>query len=93
MTQPGGPCRRAASDGQATQLLLDSTNGDADAADALFALVYDHLRRLARSLFHWSGSPHVLDPTELVHEAYLKLIRQDAVGAVERTHFFASLRA
>lgn len=70
------------------RLLLDSTRGDADATDALFSLVYDQLRALARSIFVWKGAPQTLDPTELVHEAYLKLVRQDAVGSLERTHFF-----
>ena len=73
---------------KATQLLLDSTNGDAFAADALFPLVYDHLRSLAQSLFRYGRSSQTIDPTELVHEAYLKLVRHDAIGDLERTHFF-----
>ncbi len=72
----------------ATKLLLDSTQGDVRAADTLFSRVYDHLKSLATSLFRWNRSPLALDPTELVHETYLKLIRNDAVEALERTHFF-----
>jgi RNA polymerase sigma factor (TIGR02999 family) len=71
-----------------TKLLLDSTRGDARAADALFPLVYSQLRSMAHSLFRHNHSPRALDPTELVHEAYLKLVRPDAVGKLERTHFF-----
>jgi RNA polymerase sigma factor (TIGR02999 family) len=72
----------------ATNLLLDSTRGNARAADALFPLVYSQLRSMADSLFRHNHSPRTLDPTELVHEAYLKLVRHDAVGKLERTHFF-----
>jgi RNA polymerase sigma factor (TIGR02999 family) len=73
---------------KATQLLLESTRGDADATDALFPLIYDHLRSLARSLFRWSRAAQTLDPTELVHETYLKLIRHGEIRSLERTHFF-----
>ncbi len=73
---------------QVTQLLLDSTRGDVRAADRLFPLIYDQLRSLARSLSQWNRSAQTLDPTEVVNETYLKLVRYDAIGPLERTHFF-----
>ena len=71
-----------------TQLLVESTSGDTRAVESLFPLIYEQLRSLAHSFFHSSHSPQVMDPTELVHETYVKLIKSDSVGALERTHFF-----
>lgn len=70
-----------------TQLLLDSTNGDGRATDALFPMIYDHLRSLARGMFLSPCSPQSLDPTELVHETYIKLAQSAQIGPLERTHF------
>lgn len=74
---------------QVTQLLLDSTSGSVRATDALFPLIYDQLRSLAHGLFHAQCAQQLLDPTELVHEAYAKLAVSSRVGPLERTHFLS----
>lgn len=72
-----------------TELLARWKSGDVSARDALVPLVYDELRRIARRcLSHQSGS-NTLQPTALVHEAYLRLARRDSVDWQDRAHFFA----
>jgi RNA polymerase sigma factor (TIGR02999 family) len=74
----------------ATVLLLNWTAGDvgADAARAeLLPLVYDELRRIARIYLRRERSHHTLQPTALVHEAYLRLIDQHSVDWRNRTQF------
>ncbi len=71
-----------------TDLLVAWNGGDRAALDALLPAVYVELRRLAGR--HLAGSRgHTLQPTALVHEAYLKLIDQRAVDWQNRAHFFA----
>lgn len=72
---------------EATRLLARAAGGDARAADALIPLVYDELRRLAQSLLGPAAQRN-LQPTALVHDAYLKLIGQGEVDWQSRTHFF-----
>ena len=78
---------------QATaELLAASRNGSASEARQLFALVYDELRALAAAhLGHErsGGASHTLQPTALVHEAYLKLIDQRHADWKDRAHFLA----
>lgn len=72
-----------------TQLLHRVRGGDRDAVDALFEVVYDELHVLARrQRGRWRGNP-TLNTTSLLHEAYLKLVRQDEIGVSGRAHFFA----
>jgi RNA polymerase sigma factor (TIGR02999 family) len=71
-----------------TEILRSWSDGDADAADRLFALVYDELRRLARSYLQREDSAHTLQPTALVNEAYLRLIDQTRVNWQNRSHFY-----
>jgi RNA polymerase sigma factor (TIGR02999 family) len=71
-----------------TQLLHEWSAGRRDAFDQLFPLVYDELRRLAAQHLRREGHPHSLQATALVHEAYLKLVRQDGVRCDNRAHFF-----
>ena len=73
--------------GTVTQLLAQWTDGDARALDALIPLVYDELRRLARSYLRRERSDHTLQTTALVHEAYLRLVDQNASWQ-NRAHFF-----
>jgi len=70
-----------------TQLLLASSHGDQKALDAVMPVVYDELRRLARSYMRRERPGHTLQTTVLVHEAYLRLLGQDA-NWVNRAHFF-----
>jgi len=72
-----------------TELLTRWGNGDLSARDQLIPLVYDQLRRIARRCLSSQSSDHTLQPTALVHEAYLRLARRDSVGWQNRAHFFA----
>jgi RNA polymerase sigma-70 factor, ECF subfamily len=72
-----------------TQLLTRWSGGDANALEQLIPLVYDELRRLARSLLGRERSDHTLQSTALVHEAYIRLIGHSAVHFENRAHFFA----
>jgi RNA polymerase sigma factor (TIGR02999 family) len=70
-----------------TQLLVASREGDGEALNKLLPLVYDELRRLAGHYLRRERSEHTLQPTALVHEAYLRLIDQN-VSWQNRAHFF-----
>ena len=72
----------------ATHVLKAVAAGQA-AADQLMGIVYDDLRHLARSYLKGSESGHTLQPTALVHEAYLRLVDQSSVNWRDRSHFFA----
>lgn len=72
-----------------TRLLRHAAEGDAAALDALLPVVYGELRRLARRYLREERSGHTLQPTALVHEAYLRLIGQHSVDWENRAHFFA----
>jgi RNA polymerase sigma factor (TIGR02999 family) len=74
-----------------TQLLNDVQSGDAHAADALLPLVYQQLRRLAKSKMHRERPDQTLQATALVHEAYLRLVDQTQVQHWDgRWHFYAA---
>lgn len=75
-------------DSDATVLLLASLRGDSTAAQALFPVVYGELHALAERLMHDQRADHTLQPTVLVHEAWLRLIEPSARGDIEsRQHF------
>ncbi len=69
-------------------LLKAWNSGDTDAQDELMQLVYDELRRLARNYLRRERADHTLQPTALVHEAYLRLVDQKDVDWHNRAHFF-----
>ena len=71
------------------ELLVRWNAGDVSARDALVPFVYDELRRIARKCLASQGRDHTLQPTALVHEAYLRLARRDAGNYRDRVHFFA----
>ena len=71
-----------------TQLLQQYRNGNRGALDALFPLVYDELKRLAASRLRDERRDHTLQPTALVHEAYMRLIDQHSSDWQNRAHFF-----
>jgi RNA polymerase sigma factor (TIGR02999 family) len=75
--------------GDVTRLLLAWSGGDREALEKLLPLVYSELRRRAESQMRRERSEHTLQPTALVHEAYLKLVDQQGVAWKDRTHFFA----
>lgn len=74
---------------ETTRLLAQAGQGDSAAAERLLPHVYHELRSLAAAYFRRQRSDHTLQPTALVHEAYLKLINQTAARWNDRAHFFA----
>ena len=76
------------SDADVTGLLLAWRDGDAEARDRLMAAVYQDLKRRASSQLRGERSGHTLQPTALVHEAYLRLVRQDRIAWQNRAQFF-----
>jgi RNA polymerase sigma-70 factor, ECF subfamily len=77
----------ADSPGEVTALLRAWSRGEAEASDKLLPLVYRELRRLAASQMRKERRGHTLQPTALVHEAYVKLVDQH-VSWKDREHFF-----
>jgi RNA polymerase sigma factor (TIGR02999 family) len=75
--------------GEVTRLLRAARDGDASAIDRVVPLVYEDLRRLARRQVGRAFGPQTVRPTELVHEAYVKLSAGGAAAAVDRSHFMA----
>jgi len=71
-----------------TVLLAEVAKGNENAASRLIPLVYAELRRLAGWYMRRERSDHTLQPTALVHEAYLKLVEQRSVDWQSRAHFF-----
>lgn len=71
-----------------TQLLIELSNGDRDAVDLLLPVIYDELRQLAANYLRRERPDHTLQPTALVHEAYLRLVDQTRVNWQNRAHFF-----
>ncbi len=71
-----------------TQLLVAWNQGNQDALENLLPVVYDELRKLARSYLRRERVNHTLQSTALVHEAYLRLIDQKQVNWQNRAHFF-----
>ena len=72
-----------------TQMLRQVQSGNREALDELFPIIYKELRRLASSQLVSERSNHTLQPTALVHEAYLRLINQHSVDWQNRAHFFS----
>jgi RNA polymerase sigma factor (TIGR02999 family) len=76
--------------GDVTQVLTELRAGDATARTRLVELVYSQLRALARSFMRRQPEAHTLEPTALVHEAFLRLIGDEHVQWNDRAHFFAA---
>ena len=77
-------------DQQITQLLRAAEHGDASAADDLLPLVYERLKALAAARLRQTPPGQTLQPTALVHEAYLKVVGSSDPGWNGRHHFFAA---
>jgi RNA polymerase sigma factor (TIGR02999 family) len=75
--------------GEVTRLLVSWSGGDPCALGELTPLVYRELRRLAAVCLRRERRDHTLQPTALVHEAYLRLVDQTAVECHSRAQFFA----
>lgn len=71
-----------------TALLARWRGGDAQALESLIPLVYSELRSLARHYLRQERADHTLQSTALVHEAYVRLVGDDAPALQNRSHFF-----
>jgi RNA polymerase sigma factor (TIGR02999 family) len=80
--------KRAMSD-QVTELLGKMRLGDDEAANHLFPLVYNELRRIAANLMKGERTGHTLQPTAVVNEAFVRLMEGAPVTFENRAHFFA----
>ena len=72
-----------------TQLLVNWSHGDKTALDKMLPLVYNELRRIALNHMRRERSSHTLQPTALVHEAYLRLVDQKGVTWQNSAQFFS----
>jgi RNA polymerase sigma-70 factor (ECF subfamily) len=79
--------KEAAAD-NVTKLLIELSNGDRAAVDLLLPVIYDELRKLAANYLRRERPDHTLQPTALVHEAYIRLVDQTRVNWQNRAHFF-----
>lgn len=75
--------------GDITLLLRAAASGERDDLDALMRVLYNDLRRLAAAHLDAERPDHTLQPTALVHEAYVKLLGQRTTDWTDRLHFFA----
>lgn len=73
---------------EVTRILQQWRGGDKSAAERLFPLVYDELKRQANNYLRRERGDHTLQPTALVHEAYLRMVERTILSAENRTHFF-----
>jgi RNA polymerase sigma factor (TIGR02999 family) len=80
--------RRGLSD--VTRILESIEHGDPKAADELLPLVYTELRKLAAAKMSNEAPNQTLQPTALVHEAWLRLVGEDNPKFANRSHFFAA---
>ena len=67
---------------EVTRLLGELNRGNRDAIDVLMPLVYDELRRIAGRHLSHERQDHTLQPTALVHEAFLRMVDQDSASGV-----------
>lgn len=74
--------------GDITQLLVRWHDGERAALDEITPIVYGELRRLASAYMRRERQEHTLQPTALIHEAYVRLVGQDLPAFNSRTHFF-----
>ena len=87
MTQE--PSGRPPGPGDVTRLLQAWRSGDEGALESLMPLIYGQLREMARRHLARERRGHTLQPTAIVHEAYLRLSREEAKNWQSRSHFFA----
>src|SRR5262245_37755455 len=78
-----------ASPGEITVLLKELSRGNQEVRESLIELVYPELKRIAAYYMRMERPGHTLQPTAIVHEAFLRLIEQQNVDWKDRAHFFA----
>jgi RNA polymerase sigma factor (TIGR02999 family) len=88
MSDSGIDTRTPTDSGEVTRLLGELSRGHKEAINELLPLVYEELHRLARAYFRRERIEHTLQPTALVHEAYLRLVDQRS-PIENRGHFMA----
>jgi len=71
-----------------TQILQDWNDGNEDAKERLLPFVYDELKRQARYYMSRERRDHTLQPTALVHEAFLRIAQQSGIDWQNRSHFY-----
>lgn len=76
--------------GEVTRLLREIRSGKKEAEEKLIPIVYKELRRLAAHYLREERPDHTLQPTALVHEAYLRLAKIQGIDWQGRSHFFAT---
>ena len=88
---PAAPylCYNSAMSSDDITALLGEIGGNKDVARRVYPLIYDELRRLSQAALQKERANHTLQATELVHEAYLRLVDQTRVQWQNRSHFFA----
>jgi len=79
----------ASSPDEITRMLIEWSNGEREALHKLIPLVYAEMRQIAGRVLRRERRDHTLQPTALVHEAYLRLVDQRNVNWQNRAHFFA----
>jgi RNA polymerase sigma factor (TIGR02999 family) len=82
--------RESAGPGEITRLLSESANGRRSAIDDIVALVYDDLKRIAHRRLQSERTGHTLDTNAVVHEAYIKLVKNPSADWRNRAHFFGA---
>ena len=73
-----------------THILVEVSRGNGQAAEELLPLVYDELRRIAGARMAQEAAGHTLQPTALVHEAWLRMVGEGARTWQNRAHFFGA---
>lgn len=76
-------------EGDVTRLLDEWAHGSSSARDALIAVVYSELRKIADGYLRRERSSHTLQPTALVHEAWMRLVKQNSPSFDSRKQFYA----
>ena len=71
-----------------TQALVDASQGNKDAAALLWELTYEEMRRIAYRQLQSERSDHTLSGTDLVHEAFIRLVDQEKIVWRDRAHLF-----
>ena len=75
--------------GQITELLRRWSDGETESLDPLFNIVYPRLRQIANALFRGESPESLLQPTSVVNELFIKLVRQRSLRFENREHFFS----
>lgn len=90
LSAPGLPSEELSADIPVSRILQRVAEGEVRAAEELLPLVYNELRRLAAARMQRESPEHTLQPTALVHEAYLRLVRSEPQSWENRRHFFSA---